>query len=85
MSSSHETSEPGCVMNSPGGRNIEMTSGLMATIGVFALVGLFGLVILYDRKKTKKEEGAARVTTIIKRSPKEIWDAHVEKLSKEEP
>ena len=62
-----------------------MTSGLMATIGVFVLVGLFGLVILFDRKKIKKEEGAPRVTTTIKRSPKEIWDAHVEKLSKEEP
>ena len=61
-----------------------MTSGLMATIGVFVLVGLFGLVILYDRKKIKKEEGAAPVTTTIKKTPKEIWDAHVEKLSKEE-
>jgi hypothetical protein len=63
---------------------IEMTSGLMATIGVFALVVLFGLVILYDRKKIKKEEGPARVTTTIKKTPKEVWDAHVERLSKEE-
>ena len=61
-----------------------MTSGLMATIGVFALVVLFGLVILQDRQKIKKEEGADRVTTTIKKTPKEIWDAHVEKLSKEE-
>ena len=61
-----------------------MTSGLMATIGVFALVVLFGLVILHDRKKIKKEEGAARVTTTTKKTPKEVWDAHVEKLSKEE-
>ena len=61
-----------------------MTSGLMATIGVFALVVLFGLVILQDRQKIKKKEGADRVTTTIKKTPKEIWDAHVEKLSKEE-
>ena len=84
MSSPHEISEPGCFMNSSDERRIEMTSGLMATIGVFVLVGLFGLVILYDRKKIKKEEGAAPVTTTIKKTPKEIWDAHVEKLSKEE-
>ena len=61
-----------------------MTSGLMATIGVFALVVLFGLIIMYDRKKIRKEEGAARVTNTIKKTPKEIWDAHVEKLSKGE-
>ena len=84
MSSPHEISEPGCFMNSSGERAIEMTSGLMATIGVFALVVLFGLVILHDRKKIKKEEGAARVTTTTKKTPKEMWDAHVEKLSKEE-
>jgi hypothetical protein len=71
-------------MNFRGERRIEMTSGLMATIGVFALVVLFGLVILHDRKKIKKEEGAARVTTTIKKTPKEVWDAHVEKLSKGE-
>ena len=53
----------------------------MNTIGVFALVVLFGLVILQDRKKIKREEGADRVTTAIKKTPKEIWDAHVEKLS----
>jgi hypothetical protein len=62
----------------------EMTSGLMATIGVFTLVVLFGLVIMYDRKKTSKEEGAVRLTTTIKKTPKEIWDAHAEKLSKGE-
>jgi hypothetical protein len=62
-----------------------MTSGLMATIGVFALVVLFGLVILHDRKQIKKEEGAARVTPTIKKTPKEVWDTHVEKLSKGEP
>jgi len=61
-----------------------MTSGLMATMGVFALVVLFGLVILHDRKKIKKEEGPARVTTTIKKTPKEVWDAHVEELSKGE-
>ena len=61
-----------------------MTSGLMATIGVFALVVLFGLVILQDRQKIKKKEGADRVTTTIKKTPKEVWDAHVEKLSKGE-
>jgi hypothetical protein len=72
-------------MNFRGERRIEMTSGLMATIGVFALVVLFGLVILHDRKKIKKEEGAARVTTTIKKTPKEVWDAHVEKLSKGGP
>jgi hypothetical protein len=71
-------------MNFRGERRVEMTSGLMATIGVFALVVLFGLVILHDRKKIKKEEGAARVTTTIKKTPKEVWDAHVEKLSKGE-
>jgi hypothetical protein len=71
-------------MNFSGERRVEMTSGLMATIGVFALVVLFGLVILHDRKKIKKEEGAARVTTTIKKTPKEVWDAHVEKLSKGE-
>jgi hypothetical protein len=71
-------------MNFRGERRIEMTSGLIATIGVFALVVLFGLVILHDRKKIKKEEGAARVTTTIKKTPKEVWDAHVEKLSKGE-
>lgn len=59
-----------------------MTTGLMATIGVFALVVLFGLVILQDRKKIKREEGAARDSTTIKPTPKEIWDAHVEKLSR---
>jgi hypothetical protein len=61
-----------------------MTSGLIATIGVFALVVLFGLVILHDRKKVKKEESAARITPPIKKTPKEMWDAHVEKLSKGE-
>jgi len=61
-----------------------MTSALMATSAVFALVGLFGLVILSDRKKIKMEEGAARVTTTTPKTPKEIWDAYVEKLSKEE-
>jgi hypothetical protein len=71
-------------MNFRGERRVEMTSGLIATIGVFALVVLFGLVILHDRKKIKKEEGAARVTTTIKKTPKEVWDAHVEKLSKGE-
>jgi hypothetical protein len=68
----------------PGQRKIEMTSGLMATIGVFALVVIFGLVILQDRKKIKGEEGAAKVTTTIKKTPKEMWDAHVEKLSEGE-
>jgi hypothetical protein len=63
---------------------IEMTSGLLATIGVFALVVLFGLVIMSDRKKSRKEEGVIRLTTRIKKTPKEIWDAHVEKLSKGE-
>jgi hypothetical protein len=71
-------------MNFRGERRVEMTSGLIATIGVFALVVLFGLVILHDRKKIKKEEGVARVTTTIKKTPKEVWDAHVEKLSKGE-
>jgi hypothetical protein len=61
-----------------------MTSGFLATIAVFVLVVLFGLVILHDRKKIKKEEGATRVTATIKRTPKEIWDAHVERLSKGE-
>jgi hypothetical protein len=61
-----------------------MTSGLLATIGVFTLVVLFGLVIMSDRKKGRKEEGVFRLTTPIKKSPKEIWDAHVEKLSKGE-
>jgi hypothetical protein len=63
---------------------IEMTSGLLATIGVFALVVLFGLVIMSDRKKSRKEEGVVRLTTRIKKTPKEIWDAHVEKLSEGE-
>jgi hypothetical protein len=71
-------------MDSSDERRIEMASGLMATIGVFALVGLFGLVILHDRKKIKQEEGPARITTTTRKTPKEIWDAHVEKLSKEE-
>ena len=61
-----------------------MTSGLMVTIGVFALVLLFGLVILYDRKKIRKEEGAARSTTTTKKTPKDIWDTHVEKLGQGE-
>jgi hypothetical protein len=59
-----------------------MSSGLMATIGVFVLVGLFGLIILWDRKKTEREEAAPRRGSEVQMSPKERWDSHVEQLQK---
>ena len=62
-----------------------MSTGLMATIGVFALVVLFGLVIILDRKKIGKEEAAPKSGAEVQMSPKERWDAHVEKLQKRGP
>jgi len=59
-----------------------MSSGLMATIGVLALVGLFGLIILWDRKKTEREEAAPQRDAEVQMSPKERWDSHVEQLQK---
>ena len=62
-----------------------MSKGLMATIVVFALVVLFGLVIILDRKKIGKEEAAPKSGAKVQMSPKERWDAHVEKLQKRGP
>ena len=60
-----------------------MSSGLMATIGVFVLIGIFGLIILWDRKKTEREEaGPTKRATEVHMSPTERWDAHVERLQK---
>jgi hypothetical protein len=59
-----------------------MSSGLVATIGVLALVGLFGLIILWDRKKTEREEAAPQSGAEVQMSPKERWDSHVEQLQK---
>jgi hypothetical protein len=59
-----------------------MSSGLMVTIGVLALVGLFGLIILWDRKKTEREEVAPKRGAEVQMSPKERWDSHVEQLQK---
>jgi hypothetical protein len=59
-----------------------MSSGLMVTIGVLALVGLFGLIILWDRKKTEREEVAPQRGAEVQMSPKERWDSHVEQLQK---
>ena len=59
-----------------------MSSGLMATIVVFVLVGLFGLILLWDRKKTEREEAAPRRGAEVQMSPKERWDSHVEQLQK---
>ena len=57
-----------------------MNTGLIATIGVFALIVIFGLIILLDRKKIGKEEAAPKRRAEVQMSPKERWDAHVEKL-----
>jgi hypothetical protein len=54
----------------------------MVTIGVLALVGLFGLIILWDRKKTEREEVAPQRGAEVPMSPKERWDSHVEQLQK---
>ncbi len=59
-----------------------MSSGLVATIGVLALVGLFGLIILWDRKKTEREEAGPKRAAGDQMTPTEIWDAHVEQLQK---
>ena len=59
-----------------------MSSGLMATIGVIVLVGLFGLIILWDRKKTEREEAGPKKAEEVHMTPTERWDAHVEKLQK---
>ena len=59
-----------------------MSSGLMATIAVFVLIGLFGLIILWDRKKTEREEAAPQRGAEVQMSPKEKWDSHVEQLQK---
>jgi len=61
-----------------------MSSGLMVTIGVLALVGLFGLIILWDRKKTEREEAAPQRSAEVQMSPKERWYSHVEQLQKTE-
>lgn len=61
-----------------------MSSGAIATLVVLALVVVFGLIILYDRKRIKEEEGTSRVTTSTGKSPKEMWDEHVEKLGSRE-
>jgi len=61
-----------------------MSSGLMVTIGVLALVGLFGLIILWDRKKTEREEAVPQRGAEVQMSPKERWDSHVEQLQKRE-
>ena len=61
-----------------------MSSGTIATLVVVALVVVFGLIIFQDRKRIKKEESTSRVTTSTGKSPKEMWDEHVEKLSSRE-
>ena len=61
-----------------------MSSGLMVTIGVLALVGLFGLIILWDRKKTEREEAGPKKAAEDHMTPTEKWDAHVEQLQKRE-
>ena len=61
-----------------------MSSGLIVTMGVFVLIGLFGLIILWDRKKTEREEVAPQRGAEIQMSPKERWDSHVEQLQKRE-
>jgi hypothetical protein len=59
-----------------------MSSGLVATIGVLVLVGFFGLIILWDRKKTEREEAVPQRDAEVHMSPKERWDSHVEQLQK---
>jgi len=54
----------------------------MATIGVFVLIGFFGLIILWDRKKTEREEAGPKRTAEVQMTPTERWDAHVEDLQK---
>jgi hypothetical protein len=61
-----------------------MSSGTIATLVVLALVVVFGLIILYDRKRIKVEEGTSKATASTGKSPKEMWDEHVEKLSSRE-
>lgn len=61
-----------------------MSSGVIVTMGVFVLIGLFGLIILWDRKKTEREEAAPQRGAEVQMSPKERWDSHVEQLQKRE-
>jgi hypothetical protein len=59
-----------------------MSTGLMAILGVLALVGLFGLILLWDRKKTDREEAGPKRAAEDHMTPTERWDAHVEQLQK---
>ena len=59
-----------------------MSTGLMAILGVLALVGLFGLILLWDRKKTDREEAGPKRAVEDHMTPTERWDAHVEQLQK---
>ena len=61
-----------------------MSTGLMAILGVLALVGLFGLILLWDRKKTDREEAGPKRAAEDHMTPTERWDAHVEQLQKRE-
>ena len=59
-----------------------MSTGLMAILGVLALVGLFGLILLWDRKKTDREEAGSKRAAEDHMTPTERWDTHVEQLQK---